>query len=250
MHTSKLLSSSDFQFGRPDEDGAVGIDFSTFCPDYHELDRTGVVSPRLEDGVLNAGYAILAQTTAFYDVLRLKMDAFFEYPQHLAFLDVNDEGVNTRTGRLSVDRATMGGPWSNLDVWPDSNWIAAPGTVSGMLHKVYDLHINRLFWPENFMPGPSEAALPSYVRRKMLRTRLKAVTYYKTSAPNVEVRVTQPVEDIVEKSIGRLPGGEEAPRGVLEPADGDFRYVECYRQVGVDEFLEAMDCCFEHPGGA
>jgi hypothetical protein len=244
MHTSKVLKSSDFQFRRLGENGAVDVDFDSLCPNYHRLDRTGVVSPRLEDGVLNAGYAILAQTTAFYDVLRSKMDDFFEYPQHLAFLDVNDEGVNTRCGRLD-GRTAMGGPWSSLDVWPQSNWISASGTVSGMLHKVYDLHVNRLLWPEDFMPGPDEATLPSYVCRRMLKTRLKGVTYYNASAPNVEVRVTQPVEDIVRTSIGRLPGGEGEPRGVIEPADGDFLYVERYRQVGVDEFLETVDGCFD-----
>jgi hypothetical protein len=245
MHTSKLLSSSDFQFRRLDREGAVGIDFDKFCPDYHELDRTGVVSPCLEDGVFDAGYAILAMTTAFYDVLRSRMDDFFEYPQHLAFLDMNDEGVNALRGRLRIDRGTIGKPWGNLDVWPESNWIATTGTVSGMLHKVYDLHINRLFWPEDFVPGPDEAILPAYVRRKMLKTRLTAVTYYSTSAPNVEVLVTQPVEDVVQASVDRLPEGEGRFREVIEPSDGDCLYVERYRQVGVDEFLEAMACCFD-----
>lgn len=244
MHTSKALKSSDFQFRWLDANGAVEAGFDSLCPDYHRLDRTGVVSPRLEDGVLNAGYAILAQTTAFYDVLRSEMDDFFDYPQHLAFLDVNDKGVNTRCGRLSGPMA-MGGPWSNLDVWPQSNWISASGTVSGMLRKVYDLHVNRLLWPEDFMPVPDEATLPAHVYRKMLKTRLKGVTYYNASAPNVEVRVTQPVEDIVRTSIERLPGGQREPRRLIEPADGDFLYVERYRQVGIDEFLEAVDCCFD-----
>ena len=79
------------------------VDFETFCPDYHELDRTGVISPHLEDGILHAGYALLALTTAFYDIWRARTDDFFIYPQHFAILDITKEGVNTGCGRLPLE---------------------------------------------------------------------------------------------------------------------------------------------------
>ena len=100
-----------------------------------------------------------------------------------------------------------------------------------------------LFWPENLKAGQKETPLPSYVR-KLLKARLRVVYYYNTAAPDVEIHVTQPVEDMVQKSIARLPGvdgsaqGPAGSRGVMHPADNGFLCIERYRQVSVDEFLQ------------
>jgi hypothetical protein len=128
-------------------------------------------------------------TTAFYDVLRQQSPTFYDYPHHFAFLDVNDDGVSTAGRRVQLDLAAVGSPWGALDVWPESNWIVASGTVDGMLKKVFDWQINHLFWPEAFMPGPRAAALPDYVR-KLLAARLKTVYYYNTACPTLELRVS------------------------------------------------------------
>jgi hypothetical protein len=248
MHTSKVLRSLDFQY-RPLE-GSVTVDVSVFCPHYHTLDRVGVVSPGLEDGVRGTGYALLALTTAFYDVLRAHTADFFDYPHHFAFLDANEAGVRTRSGRLPLDTATMGAPWGGLDVWPDSNWITAPGTVTGMLKKVFDWQISRLFWPEDFTtPQGAEPLLPAHVLA-LLRTRLKTVYYYNTTLPTIAIHVTQQVEDLVQKSLARLPtmtgmALHPAPsqQGVQPPAT-DFPYVARYRHVKVQDFLSEMASCF------
>ncbi len=47
MHTSTLLVSQNFEYWQSGENGLTCVDFETFCPDYHELDRTGVISPCL-----------------------------------------------------------------------------------------------------------------------------------------------------------------------------------------------------------
>jgi hypothetical protein len=222
----------------------------------------------LGDGIRNTGHAVLALTTAFYDVMRSWGDDFFDYPQHLALLGADEkgfktraghrsldndffdnaqhsallgadeEGMKTRAGRLALDDEIVGAAWGGLDVWPDSNWIPAPDTASGMLRKVFDLQINRLFWPENLKSGPDETAFPSYVR-KLLTARLKTVYYYATTTPNLEVHVTQTVEDIVQKCIARLPaaGAPGVPRRVIDSADDGLLCVERFRQVGADEFL-------------
>ena len=190
MHTSTLLISQNFEYWQSGENGLTCVDFETFCPDYHELDRTGVISPHLEDGILHTGYALLALTTAFYDIWRARTDDFFIYPQHFAILDITREGVNTGCGRLPLEKSTLGGPWGNLDVWPNSKWIPAHGSVSGMLKKAFDLQINRLFWPEDFRPNRKEKSLPAYAVQ-MLRTHLKAVYYYSTSGPNIEIHAAQ-----------------------------------------------------------
>src|SRR5436190_9306686 len=86
MHTSSLLTASDFAYWRLEAGGAAPIDFAALFPDYHELDRVGVVSPHLEDGIHFTGASLLALATAFYDVQRAKATAFFNYPQHFALL--------------------------------------------------------------------------------------------------------------------------------------------------------------------
>ncbi len=302
MHTSQQLRSSHFEYRRPGADGRV--DFSAFCAQYHDQDRVCVVSPRLEDGVLHTAYALLALTTAFYDVQRATGSDFFIYPQHFAIIgqdsseasrtrdpsglradfalsrrhllrraDATDGplarrkqafgeaqtiGIATGAGclDLTLDEAGIGGAWAWLDVWPKSNWFTATAAPTAMLKKVFDLHINRLFWPQNFTPKrrqeqatesgsvkrDAHPALPDYARR-ILKTRLKSVYYYNTSAPTVEICAAQPAVDIVQLSLDRLP---EAVRQTLDQDAHPPRPPghESYRQVGVDEFLEEMEACF------
>jgi hypothetical protein len=239
MHTSKVLRATDFKYWRLHEGDAVQTDLRNFSPGYHVQDRIAIVSPSLEDGVLNAGYAILALTTAFYGVMRARGEDFYDYPQHFALLGADEEGINTGAGRLPIDDETIGAVWGGLDVWPDSNWIPARETVSGMLRKVFDLQINRLFWPENLATDEDQSTFPIYVR-KLLKARLKTVYYYNTATPNVEIRVTQPAEDTVQKSIARLPAieGSEAPLRVTQPANDGLFCAERFRQVSAGEFLQ------------
>ena len=239
MHTSKLLRASDFQYWRLTEDKQISVDFQAFCPDYHELDRIGVISPCLEDGILYTGEVLLALTTAFYDVLRARETDFFDYPQHFAFIGASEGAVHTRAERLSLDRIGTG--WGNLDVWPDSKWIPTPGSVTEMLRKVFDFQINRLFLPHGFKSGSDESLLPAYAR-KMLETRLKAVYYYNTPIPNVEIRGSQQVADLVQRSIAEFPN---AGSEVEHSAQSNFPAVGRYQQVSVDEFLEDMADCFD-----
>ena len=239
MHTSKLLKSSDFQYWRLSQDGEIPVEFGEFCPGYHELDRIGVISPRLEDGILYTGEALLALTTAFYDVLRARETDFFDYPQHFAFIGTSEGVVHTHSEKLPMDRIGTG--WGNLDVWPNSKWIPTAGSVTGMLKKVFDFQINRLFLPHGFKPGSDESLLPAYAR-KMLGTRLKAVCYYNTPIPNLEIRGSQQVADLVQRSITEFPN---AGSEVEHSAQSDFPAAGRYQQVSVDEFLEDMAACFD-----
>ena len=103
MHTSSRLASSDFQYRQSGIGGLEKVDFITLFPDYHPQDRVGIVSPRLEDGIQYAAAALLSITTAFYDALRSRDSDFFNYPQHFAIFDGDDQGVMTGHGRLSFD---------------------------------------------------------------------------------------------------------------------------------------------------
>jgi hypothetical protein len=248
MHTSEVLQASDFHYWCLKEAGLVQVDFDAFCPQYHEQDRVGIVSPSLESGVFSASYAILAITTAFYDVLRSRSVDFFDYPHHFALLDVSEEGAYTQGRRVPLDLQAVGAPWSALDVWPDSNWILAADSVGGMLKTVFDCQINRLFWPEDFKPAQEEHTLPTHVRQ-LLRARLKAVYYYNAVQPNLEIRVRPSVEKMVQSSIGWLPDPGEAQsarldHAIVSPRADGFTHIERYAHVSVQAFLAAMDPCF------
>ena len=239
MHTSKLLRSSDFQYWQLTENKRISVDFNRFCPDYHELDRVGVISPCIEDGILYTGEVLLALTTAFYDVLRSRETDFFDYPQHFAFIGASEDTVHARHERLPMDR--IGAGWGNLDVWPDSKWIPTPGSAAGMLKKIHDFQINRLFLPHGFKPGSDEFLLPAYAC-KMLETRLKAVYYYNTPTPNVEIRASQQVADLIQRSIAEFPRIESE---IEHSAQSEFASIGRYQHVGVDDFLEDMAGCFD-----
>ena len=191
MHTSSALRSTHFQYRRIGTDARTHVGFSAFCADYHDQDRVAVVSPRLEDGILHTGYALLALTTAFFDAQRARGGDFFVYPQHFAIIGADRSGVATGAGHLelALDDAGIGSAWGWLDVWPNSNWFTAPGTPTAMLRKIFDLQINRLFWPQDFAAEDAHCAepLPAYARR-ILERRLKSVYYYRSPAPTVEIK--------------------------------------------------------------
>ena len=239
MHTSKLLRSPDFQYWQLAKDERISVDFEGFCPDYHELDRVGVISPCLEDGILYTGEALLALTTAFYDVLRSREADFFDYPQHFAFIGASEGVVHTRSEQLPMDRIGTG--WGNLDVWPNSKWVPTPRSVTAMLREIFDFQINRLFLPHGCKLGSDESPLPAYAR-KMLETRLKAVYYYNTPNPNVAICGSQQVADLVQRSVAEFPNLESE---IEHSVQTDFPSVGRYQQVSVDGFLADMAGCFD-----
>lgn len=238
MHTSTRLGAADFHFWRHGPTGVHPTDFAAFCPDYHELDRIGVVSPTLEAGVYHTSYALLALTTAFYDSLRTRSDDFFDYPQHFAFVGAEAGKPCTGNGPLPVDTPNLWHAWSWLDVWPEQKWVTAPVTTAGLLQRVFDYQINRLFWPRRLNTDGTAAALPPYIW-KMLRTRLKAVYYYgdlDATQPAqcgewIELRVAPGVDTIVQESLELLPAGLS-----VQP----LSMGQCYEQVNVKQFLVAL----------
>ncbi len=243
MHTSSCLQMENFQFWQHRAQGSTVRDFTTFCPDYHALDRVSVVSPTLEAGVLHTSHALLALTTAFYDSLRTRSTDFFDYPQHFAFVGASGADVHSGRGLLPPETPKLWHAWSWLDVWPDAKWVATPATASDMLRRVFDYQINRVFWPRSLKPGSNETPLPAYAW-KMLRTHVKAVYYYDNTADNtaqntqspradrVEIRLAPAVDAVVQESCALLPAG--LATGQTTPNS------QCYEPVDVDAFLATM----------
>ena len=241
MHTSTALKSSDFEFRKSISGAMTRAPFEEFCPEYHELDRTGVVCPVLEDGVLHTGIALLAQTTAFYDIQRSKSEDFFIYPQHFAIMDFPADGVNTRSGRLDVDLDATGPPWGNLDVWPSCKWIRAGEGVVAALQAVFDLQINRLYWPDSFSHNRAPSAtLPEYAR-KMLANSMKSVLLYGSDTMDIEVSSTA-AQEILEESASKLEKLSEAKIALSSKND---LAVNRFESLSIESFLDRLGTCFD-----
>ena len=238
MHTSSRLHATDFTWQRVVPTGSVDSAFTSLFPDYHPQDRIGIVSPVLEDGILHAGGLLLALTTAFYDACRADGPGFFDYPQQLAFIGGDQNGVYTASGEILTNREQWSAAYGWLDVWPEGNWIVVPPHPVALLERIGQLHINRLLWPESLANTPPDRLLPAYARR-LLASRLKSVWLYDSPAPDVELRLSPVAATLMAESRTRLP---ESPVGANPTETLDtFRY----RITGAEAFLTERASCFE-----
>jgi hypothetical protein len=105
-----------------------------------------------------------------------------------------------------------------------------------MLRKAFDLQLNRLFWPEGFIPHQPAARLAAYTRR-MLHSRLKAVYYYQSTAPTLAVEGGPRVMRLLQRSRRALPAASTDGPEPLPP-------VERFRPVRPAEFLGTVAGCF------
>ena len=222
MHTSTILRSEHFQYRCLDGGALAPADFDALWPEYHALDRLGIVSGPFESGLRHTGLAGLAWTTAFYDVMRATHpDGFFNYPQHYLFYMV-DEGT-------AVENEVSGGAmkaWSHLDVWPDCKRVASPGSVTNLVERLFNFEINRVLWPCSLTASGEDGTLPEYVKH-MLHTRLKDVYIYGSDSPTLEIRAAEPATRLTREAA------EYAGLGAA-PIEAAF---ETHERIGVGEFL-------------
>lgn len=246
MHTSKALKRSDYRIYQCDGGERNEVSFESFYPDYERTDRVVVVSPMLEDGVVNTGYTLLAITAEFYGSLWKEKEDFYAYPYHFGIFDVNQEGVAIDQTRMPISEDVFGA-WSWLDVWPQSQWLHSEGDVVSMLESVFSSQAQCVFWPEDFFLS-SEAVrkLPCYVR-PLLESRLKCVYLYNSEQPNFEIHVSESVELMVENECRSRFPSRLAGRYSARPSGGDTShpYMDALRRIEVSEFLQLMDGCFE-----
>ncbi len=232
MHTSELLRPEHFQF-----------DLLSLFPGFDGSDRLGVVSSQPQDGILNAGYVVLACVTAFYEIHRANLAANPMYPPYFSFLAPKDPGAGNPAHRWNVPWHNAMELWGELDIWPGSQWIVTDGTTRGMLEGVLSCKVNRLLWPASLrFPGDTQGLPPSLLTNA--RRQLRSVLLYSSDDANVKVRVAKPVEDLIQRSVLRLPGldAEEikafrSVRGCRLSVPGPC-YTEDYREVSLDTFLK------------
>lgn len=224
MHTSTVLEANDFSYSRAIGNDQHDSEFSEFLPNYHIQDRVGVVAPDCIEGIRWTSLAILAIAAAFYDDLRGREKAFFDYPQNFAFIDP-DKGPGW---------ADCGSAWGWLDVWPGTNRIARSGDATDMIHGIFSHQVNRIFWPEGLRIDESVDPLPDYVL-PMMRRRLKSVHYYGSTDSDWTVTGSAGACEIVCESLGKL-GTSKSPHTAPES--------QPFKSVSVDDFLDGQGACF------
>ncbi len=222
MHTSNVLQSSDFTIRELQSGGRRETALADFLPDYHPEDRVAIVSADAFDGVRNTAGMLLALTTLFYGALRARSEQFYDYPRHFAIV----------AGDL--DAARIGGAWSWLDIWPDSQWIQAAPTVDGALDRIFRHQINRIIWPEPFDSPSGDACLPIHVRR-LLEHRVKSVWYYRTSNSTHELVCGEGAVAMAQTALDRVTGN---------PGEIAAAPSEQFCAVGLSAFLERFGDCF------
>ena len=148
---------------------------------------------------------------------------FFDYPQHFAFIGASEGVVHThRTEKLPMDRIGTG--WGNLDVWPDSKWIPTPSKRrSGILEKGFRFSDQSTVLAARFQAGlrKNSSSPPMRVRCSALGLKLFTTTIRRI--PNVEIRGSQQVADLVQRST--TPNSLSAGSEVEHPAQSDFPSV-------------------------
>lgn len=145
MHTAEELTASDFTYRR--EGAAVARE--DVLPQITPRTRVGLVMGSRTAG-LGAGAFVLACVTAFYDRLRERDGAFFEYPDFYTFQTVDDPT-----------------DYQMFDIYPDHKHVSVGADAESLVRAVTDRAVDVLLVPERPTAAPdiSDITLRSAERR-------------------------------------------------------------------------------------
>ena len=204
MHTSRALSSGDFQItadGRP-------ASLAELLPGFDEHTRLGVVVSE-DGGAAGASTLILAAVTGFYDRLRSTEDDFLAYPDYFAF----------HVGRA---RGTL----RKLDVFPEHKEPVVADEAETILRAVNDRGVTHLLVAEGGRAG--ELGRDT---RHSARRRIRAAIAYspdgRVARPDIAITGGPEAEKFVTAMLGN-------PRQI---ASQDGRPRETFRRLSLDEAL-------------
>ena len=111
-----------------------------------------------------------------------------------------------------------------------------------ILERVIACGVNRLLWPAGFKWESGSFELPPTLQ-PWLNKQLSSIYLYGSAEPTLEIHAAQIVEDLVLKSIHKLPEITEERKESLLAARAErrsaheSRSVETYRQVSTEQFV-------------
>jgi hypothetical protein len=204
MHTSRALSSGDFEIRTDGERATVG----DVLPGFDEHTRLGIVITRA-GGAAGASTLILAAVTAFYDRLRATGADFFAYADFFAF------HVGQPHGSLR-----------KLDVFPEHKEPVVPDDAEAILRAINDRGVTHLLVPEGGTAGTlGRDTLHSAQRR--ITTAIAYSPDGRVESPNIEITAAARTEEFVTAMLGQ-------PRDL---AGADGRPRETFRRLLLDDAL-------------
>jgi hypothetical protein len=206
MHTSRALSSSDFEItvdGRP-------AALADVLPGFDEHARLGIVVTQ-DGGAAGASTLILAAVTAFYDRLRATEADFFAYPDYFAF-------------HIGRPRGTL----RKLDVFPDHKEPVVADEAETILRAINDRGVTHVLVPDREATRSTQLGREA---RHSVQRRIKAAIAYspdgRVARPNLEITGARDAEQFVTAMLGHpreLPGH-------------DGRARETFRRLPLDDAL-------------
>ena len=234
MHSSPFLFGKEFKATRlASVNGGFGAtSVADAFADYHSQDRVAIITPDWEAGFAQNAVAVTALTALFYDAQRSLGRAFYTYPSHYLLVCRDADGIRTSGASKPPSLQAAGRPWSHLDVWPETQWSEVPSDTSSLLRTIFALHAHRVFWPEDLPLSAKGERLPAYIRL-ILASRLKAVYFYNSAAPNLEITASAGARELLEATPKFFSPG------FVPPDRGQYRIVD------PKSFLDTVADCFE-----
>jgi hypothetical protein len=207
MHTSRVLSSNDFEIRA---DGHL-VTLADLLPGFDEHARLGIVVTQT-DGAAGVSTLILAAVTAFYDRLRATESDFFAYADYFAF-------------HIAESRGSL----RKLDVFPEHKEPVVADDADTILRAINDRGVTHLLVPE----GAGAGELGRDTRHSAER-RIRAALAYSpdgwVAGADVEITGSGAGEEFVTAMLGH-------PRD-LRGDDGRPR--ETFRRLGLDQALRML----------
>ena len=244
MHTSKVLRSWDFQYWRLEEDGPVRRISAPSGPTTMSWIASAWSPLRSKTVWLGAGYALLAWrrlSTTCSDPART---IFFTYAQHFR------PHRRERRRRADPRRPDGAGGRDARRVLGRPRCLARIQLASGASNRRGDAEESFSTSRSAGCSGPRPFSRATTNRaffspgRALLKSRLKAVTYYNAAVPTSKSALPGRPRISFGRALRDCPplmarqGARVRPVSTWSPP---FPNAQRYRQVSVDAFLEELD---------
>ena len=204
MHLNELASLRDFKLIKNKN---IKENILEFCPKFTNKDKIGVVSPNVEEGIFDAGYATLALVLGFYKKEKTQSERDCHYPPYYCFIEEQKSCTFTKVGSTGLTLSHSCGPWQFFDFWPQSKCQKILPKPNNVFELIKNKKITLLFCHKFYLLNK----IKNYpIKKKLLitnilkETPLKTIHIYGKNAGNIQIMVNKKIEKLIIRSIKQL----------------------------------------------